>query len=669
MAADALTPKPLTINLNVDPKVKVAPSEEFPILLRESSTVSKSQAMGAGTKSDRERKIGHRRVDEAGQVTYKKTTTSELMATIQLGIQHSIGKLSPKAKRDVLYEDFHIVETIFFPREGSNLTPAHRYSDFRFKTYAPIAFRYFRDLFGIQPDDFLLSLCNEPLRELSNPGASGSIFYITQDDEFIIKTVQHKEAEFLQKLLPGYYMNLNQNPRTLLPKFYGLYCYQCGGKNIRFVIMNNLLPSSIVMHSKYDLKGSTHKRKAAKHELTKKSPTYKDLDFLEHHPEGILLEVDTYSALLKTVERDCRVLQSFKIMDYSMLLGIHNLDQSARDRAQEPSTSQSVDISVASSFPALNRARSVRHRLAQYSTAMESIHATSEPLDVDSDDVPSGGIPARSIRGERLLLYIGVIDTLQSYRFAKKLEHTFKSMVADGDSISVHRPGFYAQRFQTFFANSVFKKIPSSLRHTPSKRKSVVDRQKSLNEMESTLLDKSNMETEQGAVGGRPDVLLSSLTPLPPYTSHSPKPPTAPKPKPSVDKKPAVFKKQIKFSQSSDTSDTSTLPLEGTSSSFGANSAADSEEQASPLLGMGKSPNKHALHAVNLGRLNLRVDVSASSSASYVGTTQSATSKNVSEESFLPESSVSDVRVYIKDKPLPPTPVRLNDKSRHFKKT
>lgn len=51
-----------------------------------------------------------------------------------------------------------------------------------------------------------LSLCNEPMRELSNPGASGSIFYITDDDEFIIKTVQHKEAEFLQKLLPGYYM-------------------------------------------------------------------------------------------------------------------------------------------------------------------------------------------------------------------------------------------------------------------------------------------------------------------------------------------------------------------------------------------------------------------------------------------------------------------------------
>jgi len=46
------------------------------------------------------------------------------------------------------------------------------------------------------------------MTEISNPGASGSIFYITDDDEFIIKTVQRKEAEFLQKLLPGYYMVL-----------------------------------------------------------------------------------------------------------------------------------------------------------------------------------------------------------------------------------------------------------------------------------------------------------------------------------------------------------------------------------------------------------------------------------------------------------------------------
>ena len=51
---------------------------------------------------------------------------------------------------------------------------------------------------------FQYSICSEPLIELSNPGASGSLFFLTSDDEFIIKTVQHKEAEFLQKLLPGF---------------------------------------------------------------------------------------------------------------------------------------------------------------------------------------------------------------------------------------------------------------------------------------------------------------------------------------------------------------------------------------------------------------------------------------------------------------------------------
>ena len=51
-----------------------------------------------------------------------------------------------------------------------------------------------------------MALSIEELRELSNPGASGSLFFLSADDNFIIKTVQHKEATFLQQLLPGYYM-------------------------------------------------------------------------------------------------------------------------------------------------------------------------------------------------------------------------------------------------------------------------------------------------------------------------------------------------------------------------------------------------------------------------------------------------------------------------------
>nr|XP_020467912.1 phosphatidylinositol 4-phosphate 5-kinase type-1 gamma isoform X1 [Monopterus albus] len=403
------------------------------------------------------KKIGHRGVDASGETTYKKTTSSALKGAIQLGIGYTVGNLSSKPERDVLMQDFYVVESIFFPSEGSNLTPAHHFPDFRFKTYAPVAFRYFRELFGIRPDDYLYSLCNEPLIELSNPGASGSVFYVTKDDEFIIKTVMHKEAEFLQKLLPGYYMNLNQNPRTLLPKFFGLYCVQSGGKNIRVVVMNNILPRVVRMHLKYDLKGSTYKRRASKKEREKAKPTFKDLDFMQDMQDGLMLDQDTYNALVKTLQRDCLVLESFKIMDYSLLLGVHNIDQAERERQMEGSQGSS------------DEKRPVAQQKALYSTAMESIQGGAAcGGSIDTDDT-MGGIPAVNGKGERLLLYIGIIDILQSYRLIKKLEHTWKALVHDGDTVSVHRPGFYADRFFKFMSNMVFKKS-SSLKSSPSKK-------------------------------------------------------------------------------------------------------------------------------------------------------------------------------------------------------
>ncbi|XP_054146881.1 phosphatidylinositol 4-phosphate 5-kinase type-1 gamma isoform X3 [Melozone crissalis] len=402
------------------------------------------------------KRIGHRSVDASGETTYKKTTSSTLKGAIQLGIGYTVGNLSSKPERDVLMQDFYVVESIFFPSEGSNLTPAHHFADFRFKTYAPVAFRYFRELFGIRPDDYLYSLCNEPLIELSNPGASGSLFYVTSDDEFIIKTVMHKEAEFLQKLLPGYYMNLNQNPRTLLPKFYGLYCVQSGGKNIRVVVMNNILPRVVKMHLKFDLKGSTYKRRASKKEKEKSSPTYKDLDFIQDMPEGLMLDADTFSALVKTLQRDCLVLESFKIMDYSLLLGVHNIDQHEREQLSEGAHSTS------------DEKRPVGQK-ALYSTAMESIQGGAARGEaIDTDDT-MGGIPAVNGKGERLLLHVGIIDILQSYRFIKKLEHTWKALVHDGDTVSVHRPSFYAERFFKFMTNTVFRKN-SSLKSSPSKK-------------------------------------------------------------------------------------------------------------------------------------------------------------------------------------------------------
>ncbi|XP_048099550.1 phosphatidylinositol 4-phosphate 5-kinase type-1 beta isoform X1 [Alosa pseudoharengus] len=421
--------------------------------------------------------------NSSAEKTYKKTTSSALKGAIQLGIGYTVGNLTSKPDRDVLMQDFYVVESVFLPSEGSNLTPAHHYPDFRFKTYAPMAFRYFRELFGIKPDDYLYSICNEPLIELSNPGASGSLFYLTSDDEFIVKTVQHKEAEFLQKLLPGYYMNLNQNPRTLLPKFYGLYCVQSGGMNIRLVVMNNVLPRAIRMHYKYDLKGSTYKRRASRKEREKSCPTYKDLDFQDMH-EGLYFDAETYNALIKTLQRDCRVLESFKIMDYSLLLGVHVLDPSQRE-------GETGQVGVDGKRPLGQR--------VLYSTAMESIQGDGRAAEAVTTDDTMGGIPCRTHKDEKLLIFLGIIDILQSYRFIKKLEHSWKALVYDGvskhcvllvplpdeglmlmkrqlfcspffqDTVSVHRPGFYANRFLKFMSTRVFRKMQTA-RFSPTRR-------------------------------------------------------------------------------------------------------------------------------------------------------------------------------------------------------
>uniref|UniRef100_A0A1A9WMS1 PIPK domain-containing protein n=1 Tax=Glossina brevipalpis TaxID=37001 RepID=A0A1A9WMS1_9MUSC len=506
-----------------------------------SSTLDKSVVVSRHP-SKHEKKIGHRRVDEGGEVTYKKIQSKQIMGSIQLGIQHTVGSLASKPKRDLLMNDFFEMETISFPPDGSSITPAHHYSEFRFKVYAPIAFRYFRDLFGIAPDDFLMSMCAAPLRQLSNPGASGSIFYLTADDEFIIKTVQKKECEFLQKLLPGYYMNLSQNPRTLLPKFFGLYCFHYNAKNVRLVAMNNLLPSDIKMHAKYDLKGSTFRRKASKIERQKASPTYKDLDFMEHHPNGIFLEMDKYNALMKTIQRDCMVLESFQIMDYSLLVGIHNLDLAAKEKREErirnarAKLQRSEEIREADEAPeleqaqismynaasssvsgatgtALNRTRSMNRRLVAHSTAMESITADIDIPFEEDEDVPAGGIPARSENDERLILYIGIIDILQSYRLEKKLEHTFKSIIYNGDTVSVCRPSFYAQRFQNFMGKTVFKKTPTfPLKHSPSKRKS------SLANIRSPQRTPSHNMT---AINMRAPIISGSTTPPPAFDEIS----------------------------------------------------------------------------------------------------------------------------------------------------
>lgn len=69
--------------------------------------------------------------------------------------------------------------------------------------------RALRKLFKVDPADYMISLCgNDALRELSSPGKSGSFFYLTNDDRYMIKTMKKAEVK-VSSLLNQVRMFLN----------------------------------------------------------------------------------------------------------------------------------------------------------------------------------------------------------------------------------------------------------------------------------------------------------------------------------------------------------------------------------------------------------------------------------------------------------------------------
>ncbi|GCB84086.1 hypothetical protein scyTo_0024773, partial [Scyliorhinus torazame] len=89
-------------------------------------------------------------------------------------------------------------------------------------------------------------------------------------------------------------------------------------------------------------------------------------------------------------------------MDYSLLVGVHNMDTASRERLSE------------GLLGGTDTRRPVGQR-ALYSTAVEAIQGESRLGGTGDTDELMGGIPARNSKGERLMLYIGIIDILQSY--------------------------------------------------------------------------------------------------------------------------------------------------------------------------------------------------------------------------------------------------------------
>lgn len=71
-------------------------------------------------------------------------------------------------------------------------------------------------------------------------GKSGSFFFFTHDNQFIIKTMKHNEVVIFLKFLPDYIAHFEKNPKSLLAKIFGVYSVRKEGLGeVHVMLMEN----------------------------------------------------------------------------------------------------------------------------------------------------------------------------------------------------------------------------------------------------------------------------------------------------------------------------------------------------------------------------------------------------------------------------------------------
>jgi 1-phosphatidylinositol-4-phosphate 5-kinase len=58
------------------------------------------------------------------------------------------------------------------------------------------------------------------------------MFFLSDDEKFLVKTMRKNECETFTAMLPEYYGHIESNPDTLLTRFYGVYGIKDAGRTV-----------------------------------------------------------------------------------------------------------------------------------------------------------------------------------------------------------------------------------------------------------------------------------------------------------------------------------------------------------------------------------------------------------------------------------------------------
>ncbi|KAK6121331.1 hypothetical protein DH2020_044903 [Rehmannia glutinosa] len=401
-----------------------------------------------------------------------------LMLSLQLGIRCTVGKITPVPMREVRSSDFGQQARIrmYFPRKGSRLTPAHYSTNFYWKDYCPMVFsvagiflipveddyfeffklrlplnvvRNLRELFKLNAADYMMSICGDDgLREISSPGKSGSLFYVSHDDRFVIKTLKKSELK------------------------------------VRFVVMGNMFFTEVRIHRRYDLKGSSQGRFTNKDEIDE-STTLKDLDLTyEFHMDRLLHESlfrlqpspgfafqrpEHLKSLLEHPDSLHTAESTSTAVDGELLIPPKSLLLVTHDPGSvSPTPGPHIRGSTLRAYSIGNKEADLylpgTGRLRVQLGVNMPAQANHKLVQVDETDSSE----AELFEVYDVVLYLGIIDILQEYNLKKKLEHTYKSTKFDPMSISVLEPKLYSKRFIDFLHRIFPFNLETYFSHIPT---------------------------------------------------------------------------------------------------------------------------------------------------------------------------------------------------------
>ena len=380
---------------------------------------------------------------------------------------------------------------------------------------------------GISSEDVMNSLSCEMNRDMvfkagEGTGQSGSFFFFSHDNRFMIKTLRGNEKATIFRIIDDLinYVKDVKN-KTLLAKIYGLYTIKTNlFDDLDVIVMQNIAYSQDKTNPKmvFDLKGSTYKRKTklADKQFWLKSlnqkKILKDQNFQEINRDcgNSLMEltsgqIDELSNIFKT---DSQFLADHNLMDYSLLLVIEQLKVSLngdqlfngspvqtfdyaslnsdqlfkQQKSGEPSINQKFERSF-KDYVNLDSSRKDLPRITFKSELRELYFAASPQLlslptsmkksgDFDNFYV-STQVRSKEYKSSQQNYHFGIIDYLQDYNFQKKAERLLHKISKPGkvhDKISCVPPKLYASRFNQFLNEFVLN--PNQEKYIYSNRKS-----------------------------------------------------------------------------------------------------------------------------------------------------------------------------------------------------